>query len=38
MLNIRLYYDEIREEKYTYGEWFVFPIKGVLSPCNGWFS
>ena len=32
-----LYYDEFEEEKYTYGKWFVFPIKGVLSPCNDWF-
>ena len=35
--NDKLYYDEFEEEKYTYGSWFVFPIRGVLSPCNDWF-
>ena len=37
LFEYNLYYDEFEEEKYTYGKWFVFPIKGILSPCNDWF-
>ena len=37
MFEDTLFYDEFEEEKYIYGKWFVFPIKGVLSPCNDWF-
>ena len=36
MINENLGYDEISEEKYSKGKWYVFPIKGVLSPCNDW--
>ena len=37
LMNYKLYYDEFKEEKYSYGEWFVFPVPGILSPCNDWF-
>ena len=32
----KLFYDDT-EEKYSYGKWYVFPVKGILSPCNDWF-
>ena len=32
-----LYYDEYEDERYTYGNWYLFPIKGAISPCNDWF-
>lgn len=35
--NDKMYYDEFEEEKYTYGNWYVFPIKGIISPYNDWF-
>lgn len=38
MLEDRLYYDECSDEKYSYGKWHVFPVKGILSPANDWFQ
>ena len=35
MFENRMYYDEL-EDKYSSGKWYVFPIKGILSPCNDW--
>ena len=35
LLEEAVYYDE--DESYTYGKWFMIPIKGILSPCNNWF-
>ena len=36
MIEENLCYDETSEEKYSYGKWYAFPIKGILSPCNDW--
>ena len=36
MIEENLGYDEISEEKFSYGKWYVSPIKGILSPCNDW--
>ena len=36
MIEENLGYDEIYEEKYSYGKWYAFPIKGILSPSNDW--
>ena len=38
MLEEKLFFDEFEEEKYVHGKWLVFPVKGVLSPCNDWFQ
>ena len=38
LLEDHLYYDDEEEEgKYCDGKWFVFPVKGIISPCNDWF-
>jgi len=37
MMEEKLFYDEVNEEKYSYGKWYLFPIKGILSPTNNWF-
>ena len=30
-----LYYDD--EGQYCNGKWCIFPVKGIISPCNDWF-
>lgn len=31
------YYDDLSDEKFSYGKWYVVPIKGIISPCNDWY-
>jgi len=37
MMEEKLFYDEVNEDRYSYGKWYLFPIKGILSPTNNWF-
>ena len=32
-----LYYDDGLEGQYSNGKWCIFPVKGIISPCNDWF-
>ena len=32
MVNEELYFDE--GDKYSYGKWYVFTVKGILAPSN----
>ena len=34
MVDEKLYFNELEEEKYSYGKWVVFPVKGILAPSN----